>query len=146
MKKPKLAIGPGTAVALAGVFVVLALGIYQGRGDSSNVEALRERAEADAPPPPLRKPRPGDLLQLNLTDEQRTRIQAIQREWLQTEASLVAQMHATTPQPERSSVEGLKTDLRGYSELSRVHDAERRRLYDQALAVLDPAQRKAVQP
>lgn len=138
MKVGRFIVGPGlglAAVASVGVF----LWAPRPLDEPSNIQAARERAKLARTPPPLVKPVPEDLLARPLTPAQRAEVERISEAWRVEREALESEMRRhSNGLPERpGSVEGLRTSLQGYSELSARYDRAREAAWRRALAAVE---------
>lgn len=138
MKVGRFVVGPGlglAAVASVGIF----LWAPRPLDEPSNIQAARERAKSATSPPPLVKPEPRDLLARAVTPEQQAEVVAIVEAWRLEREALEAEMlrHASDVPDRPGSVEGLRTSLQGYSELSARYDRAREAAWRRALAVVE---------
>jgi hypothetical protein len=87
----------------------------------------------------LVKPEPQDLLARPLTPAQRDEIERIAEAWRVEREALEAEMqrHSNDLPKRPGSVEGLRTSLQGYSELSARYDRAREDAWRRALTVVE---------
>jgi hypothetical protein len=131
--------GPGTIIALV---AALAIVVYS---FASPAPAAPRMAPAPEPVRPLHKPEPDDLLVsdgLRLTPGQRRRIELISDGWRRSKLRLETAMAGF--RPHQGSLDQIRRDLEGYSELSRLYDASRDEAWTLALAVLSETQRRSM--
>lgn len=155
--------GPGTKAMLIGV---AALGIYSFytrpsdprtiyyEADQSGTLRQVEKRGVPAPsPPPLWKPEPQLLIRkavrLGLSSAQQEQIVHIAERWNDAKASLLDRMNREVPEMSsgggaKVSVSAVRSDLLGYSELSRTYDETRSRYWRDATALLSEPQRKVL--
>lgn len=122
------------ALLLAAAIVVI--GLLNSPSDAKLISKL------PAPSHPLIKPEPAALLSeagLNLSEQQRSGIQAIDKRWHAEREPLLAGMNGY--QPASTNLETIKGGLQDYSALSRRYDATREQRWQQALDALKPDQR-----
>jgi len=134
----KFVVGPGLGLA-----IVASVGVFlwapRPLDEPSNILAARERAKSPQTPPPLVKPEPQDLLARPLTPAQRDEIERIAEAWRVEREALEAEMqrHSSDLPKRPGSVEGLRTSLQGYSELSARYDRAREDAWRRALTVVE---------
>jgi hypothetical protein len=131
--------GPGTLVALLFAVAIVVIGVLNSPSDAKLASKL------PAPLHPLIKPEPGSLLSepgLNLSKQQRSAIQAIDKRWQAEREPLLAGMNGY--QPASTHLEAIKGGLQDYSALSRRYDATREQRWQEALDALKPDQRSRV--
>jgi hypothetical protein len=144
MKQPSFRFGIGTKLSLVAAVGIVA---YQWLNEpkQGDIESAKSIARNSVTPPPLRKPEPKELLNLNLTDAQRAEIVKIDAAWSQTKLELNEAIRGSIPDTSgKQSLNVLKSSMQDYSQLSRQFDAERIRHWEMALDVLSPEQRKEV--
>lgn len=125
-------------MVVAGLIAVALVGV----GWTQPSASLPTVSRLPAPERPLWKPEPRLLLDnpaLDLTETQRSKIEALDRRWTAERSRLFEAMRGF--QPKRGAEAQIRDHLEGYSELSRRYDRERNGAWQEALAVLSPKQR-----
>jgi hypothetical protein len=116
--------------------IIVVIGLLNSPSDAKPISKL------PSPSHPLSKPEPETLLSepgLNLSAQQRSAIQTIEKRWQAERDPLLAGMNGY--QPASTNLEAIKAALQDYSALSRRFDATRERHWQEALGALEPNQR-----
>lgn len=133
MQRIRFNFGPGTKISLAAVAGVF---VWQWavQPQSPPMDDFKSRVTHDVLPP-LHKPEPRELLATNLTPTQRRKVQEISSKWESEKKSLLASLgDAAGQRPGRQDLASLKSNLAGYSELSRIYNVRREEAWQRALA------------